>query len=242
MKNYLLLGFVMVQTLLFSQNTELGILVGGSVYTGDLEVSPPNFLPQTHPAVGLMARQYLSEKFAVRALFAIGGLSADEKKYPTSKQLEIRGFNFKSTVAELSILPELRLFSLGNVHFFAFAGLAATYVNPKTYFNEQKTNATNADILADQNQKYPKVTLAIPFGGGLQWNMNETTALGFEFGLRKTFTDYLDGVSATANSNSKDYYFLSGITFSKFFSMGNDRTGTKRTSYRRRGVNCPTFN
>jgi hypothetical protein len=242
MKNYLLLGFVMAQTLLFSQNTELGVLVGGSVYTGDIEVSPPNFLPQTHPAVGIMARQYLSEKFAVRALFAIGGLSGDEKKYPTSGKLETRGFNFKSTVAELSILPELRPFSIGNVHFFGFVGLAATYVNPKTYFNEQKTNASNASILADQNQKYPKVALAIPFGGGLQWNMNETTALGVEVGLRKTFTDYLDGVSETANPKSKDYYFLGGMTLSKFFSVGNDRSGTKRTSYRRRGVNCPTFN
>lgn len=242
MKNYLLLGFVLVQTLLFSQNTELGILVGGSVYTGDLEVSSSNFLPQTHPAVGLMARQYLSEKFAVRAIFAIGGLSADEKKYSTKEQLKIRGFNFKSTVAELSILPELRPFSIGNVHFFAFAGLAATYVNPKTYFNEQKTNATNVSILDDQTQKYPKVALAIPFGGGLQWDINETTALGAELGLRKTFTDYLDGVSATANPKSNDYYIVGGITFSKFFSMGNDRAGTKRTPYRRKGVNCPTFN
>lgn len=242
MKNYFLLCFVFIQTFLFSQNTELGVLVGGSLYTGDLGVSPSNFLPQTHPAVGLMGRQHLSEKFAVRALFAIGGISGDEKKYPTRGHLEERGFNFKATVAELGIIPEWRPFSVGNVHFYLFGGLSAVYVNPKSYFNDQATSASNAAIAEDQSQKYPKIALAIPAGGGFQWNMNETTALGLELGFRKTFTDYLDGFSATANSKSTDYYLITGLTLSKFFSMGNDKSGTKRTSYRRKGVNCPTFN
>lgn len=242
MKNCLLLCFVFIQTLLFSQNTELGVLVGAALYTGDLEVSPNNFLPQTHPAVGLMGRQHLSEKFAVRALFAIGGISGDEKKYPTNSDREKRGFNFIATVAELGIIPEWRPFSVGNVHFYLFGGLSAVYVNPKSYFNDQTTSASNANVAEDQNQKYPKIALAIPVGGGLQWNMNETTALGLELGLRKTFTDYLDGFSATANPESKDYYLITGLTLSKFFSMGSDKSGTKRTSYRRRGVNCPTFN
>ena len=139
-------------------------------------------------------------------------------------------------------MPEWRPFTIGNVQFFVFAGLSAIYVNPKSDFNENNTIASNATILADQNQKYPKIALSLPIGGGLQWNINETTALGGELGLRKTFSDYLDGFSATANPNSKDYYILGGLTFSKFFSLGNDRTGTRRTTYRRRGVNCPSFN
>lgn len=243
MKNRLLFFFfVTIQSVLFSQNTEIGLLVGPSIYTGDIEVSPKNFLPQTRPAVGIFGRQHFSEKWAVRALFAIGGVTGDEKKYPTSKELENRGLNFKGTVAELSLLPEWRPFSFGNVHFYTFAGLAAIYVNPKSNFNDQGSSSTNPQIVEDQNQKYPKIALAIPVGGGLQWNINETTAIGGEIGLSKTFTDYIDGFSATANPRSKDFYFLGGITFSKFFSMGNDRTGTKRTRYKRRGVNCPAFN
>ena len=242
MKNYIFLLFLLSQTLVFSQNAELGVMLGASVYTGDIEVSPANFLPQTSPAVGLFGRKYFGEKFAVRGLISVGGLKGDEKKYPTDKARENRGFNFKATVAELALLPEWRPFSIGNVQFFAFAGLAATYVNPKTYFNDQSSSSINPTVLEDQNQKYPKIALAIPVGGGLQWFINETTALGGKLGLRKTFTDYIDGFSASANPKSTDYYIIGGITFSKLFTLGNDGAGTRRTQYRRKGVNCPTFN
>jgi Domain of unknown function (DUF6089) len=241
MKHWLFIGFLWAQNLLFSQNTELGILFGASVYTGDIEVTPQNFLPVTHPAVGVFGRQHLGEHFAIRALIAIGGLSADEKKYPTNAAREKRSFNFKGTVAELGLIPEWRPFNVGNIHFGFFAGVSAIYVNPKSYFND-KGSSTNAQLLEDQNQKYPKIAVAIPMGGSVNWNVNETTALGLELGLRKTFTDYLDGFSATANPNSKDYYAIAAVSFSKFFSMGNGGPRTQHTRYRRRGVNCPSFN
>jgi hypothetical protein len=242
MKNYFLLLFLGAQTLLFAQNSEFGLMVGASVYTGDLEVTPSNFLPQTSPAISIFGRQHFGEKFAVRAAISIGGLKADEKKYPTNDFRQSRGFNFKGTVAELALIPEFRPFSAGNVHFIIFAGVAAIYVNPKPYFNEQAPKVPAATFPIDQNQKYPKIALGIPLGGGLQWSINETTALGAELGIRKTFTDYIDGFSATTNPSSEDYYLIAGLSFSKFFSLGNNRSGTKRSHFKRRGVNCPSFN
>jgi hypothetical protein len=236
------LFFIGIHTLVFSQNSEFGIFLGTSHYSGDIEVSPANFLRQTSPAVGIFARQHFSEKWAVRAMITIGGLKGDEKKYPTNKLREQRGFNFKSTVAEFALMPEFRPFSIGNIHFLAFGGLAAVYANPKPYFNDQGNNILNKDIVEDQSQKYPKIALAIPMGGGFQWDINETTSLGGELGFRKTFTDYIDGFSATANPKSKDYYIIAGLNFSKFFSLGASRFGTKRSHFRRRGVNCPSFN
>ena len=80
--------FVTIQSVLFSQNTEIGLLVGASIYTGDIEVSPRNFLPQTRPAVGIFGRQHFSEKLAVRALFAIGGVTGDEKNILHQRSLK----------------------------------------------------------------------------------------------------------------------------------------------------------
>src|SRR5690606_14576938 len=37
--------------------------------------------------------------------------------------------------------------------------------------------------------------LAIPFGGGLRFALNDNIRIGAELGLRKLFTDYLDDVS-----------------------------------------------
>jgi hypothetical protein len=37
----------------------------------------------------------------------------------------------------------------------------------------------------------------MPLGGGVKFRITETTVLGFEIGMRKLFTDYLDDVSTT---------------------------------------------
>jgi hypothetical protein len=42
---------------------------------------------------------------------------------------------------------------------------------------------------------YNKFSLAVPFGLGAKWMLNNKFALEGQFGFRKTFTDYLDDVS-----------------------------------------------
>jgi hypothetical protein len=42
---------------------------------------------------------------------------------------------------------------------------------------------------------YSLTQLAIPFGGGIKYNISDKVGLAFEVGLRKLFTDYLDDVS-----------------------------------------------
>ena len=39
------------------------------------------------------------------------------------------------------------------------------------------------------------VSMAIPFGVGLKWNLGKYFSVGAEWGMRLTFTDYLDDVS-----------------------------------------------
>lgn len=49
----------------------------------------------------------------------------------------------------------------------------------------------------NDRKRYSLTQLAIPFGGGLKFKMNRNWTLGLEYGVRKTFTDYLDDVSMT---------------------------------------------
>ena len=46
-------------------------------------------------------------------------------------------------------------------------------------------------------QPYQKLSIAIPMGLGVKFNINHVTNIGLEFGMRKTFTDYIDDVSTT---------------------------------------------
>ncbi len=49
----------------------------------------------------------------------------------------------------------------------------------------------------NERKRYSLTQLAIPFGAGVKFKMNRNWTLGLEYGLRKTFTDYLDDVSMT---------------------------------------------
>ena len=42
---------------------------------------------------------------------------------------------------------------------------------------------------------YSLVSFSIPFGLGIKWSISRTVSIGLEWGLRKTFTDYIDDVS-----------------------------------------------
>jgi len=44
---------------------------------------------------------------------------------------------------------------------------------------------------------YSLTQLAIPFGVGFKFSLSKNASLGIEYGIRKTFTDYLDDVSTT---------------------------------------------
>ena len=47
------------------------------------------------------------------------------------------------------------------------------------------------------NKQYKSQQISLPIGIGLKINLSKRFALNFEYGIRKTFTDYLDDVSGT---------------------------------------------
>jgi len=48
---------------------------------------------------------------------------------------------------------------------------------------------------------YSRIQIAIPYGIGLKYGYQRNWSFGFELGIRKTFTDYIDDVSTTYVSN-----------------------------------------
>jgi hypothetical protein len=242
--------FSSIPTSLNAQNWEIGATLGGALYTGDIPVVFSTAANQTRFGGGAFARYRINRTFAVRLQISGAQLFADEKTFGSTAFNTKRGFSFSTPLYEVAFLPEIRPFRVGNVEPFIFAGVAFAGFAPKTQFNDPNPIADivgdiNTLIDLDKTANFTRGTLAIPIGGGLQWFVNDQFAIGAEVGIRKTFTDYMDGISLSGRPKSKDFYFLGGLTVSYFFGGGNGFSGDWSANGGRGrggGVRCPSFN
>lgn len=206
--------FILTITLLsalsgFAQRTkkssEIGLFLGGSYYIGDLN---PNghFNQFTKPAGGIVYRYNFNRRFAARANALYGNMEAHDSysKSPSQRQ---RNLGFKSEIIELSTQCEFNFqnFEIGSdktiLSPYIFAGLAGFYFNPQGEIGNNWVDlqplSTEGEGLAGGSRasKYKRLQLSVPFGVGVKVVFAKGIGLGFEWGMRKTFTDYLDDVS-----------------------------------------------
>lgn len=237
---FLYLFFFMAVVPAFSQNSEVGLVFGGTTYRGDIVTKAAAFLPQMRPMGGIFYRYHLTNRWALRGLFSVAQVYANEKKYAIASPdnfREKRGVSFTTTFAELAFLPELRVASTTNLDFYAFGGLSGFYFNPRVDYNEP--NPIIGDKNLDKGANYARFSWTIPMGGGVRWFIKDQTSIGLELSGRKAGTDYIDGLSLNANPSVKDYYFFANFTASTFFGK------SKRGAFNNRGQRtdgCPQFN
>jgi Domain of unknown function (DUF6089) len=233
---------------IFAQSPEIGLNIGGSVYSGDIEVNPKNFMRQKRSNIGVFVRIPFDNNFAVRGQAYHGQFFADEKKYPTSAYRAERGLSFNTTFTEVSARFEWNFLNLDNqfyfedrnptLKFYGFGGFGALFFRPQTNFNTQLP----ADKVAmDKSGTYSTTAAVLAFGAGGKFNITDAIAIGAEVSGQKPFTDYIDGISNVSTSKTKDYYFYSHLMVSYSFG-GNDWGGSGYKSRGRRGKSgCPTF-
>jgi hypothetical protein len=136
-----------------------------------------------------------------------------------------RNLSFRNRIKEISVVASLDLFPnmatyISRVKWtpYAFAGVAAFLHNPQALAPATDLNGiplaeagqwVNLQSLGTEGQKatldegdvnygiksYKKLQVAIPFGIGVRFRLNEVFDLAAELGFRYTFTDYLDDVS-----------------------------------------------
>jgi OmpA-OmpF porin, OOP family len=124
--------------------------------------------------------------------------------------------------------------------FYSFAGFGSALVNRKVNYNEG--NFLNDKVALDKAAKDGPLYLQWHMGGGIKYHLTYRTTLSFEGGMRTTSTDYLDGISKSANPGSKDWYFLGLITLSQKIRwpfVKKIRGLTREVSHSR--VKCPDF-
>ncbi len=193
----------------FGQRTktsnEIGLFLGGCYYIGDLN---PNghFNQFTKPALGLVFRHNFNPRFAWRANAIYGHYEAHDS-YSKSAWQRQRNLSVRSQIIEVSVQGEFNFqnFELGSdkskLSPYIFMGLGAFYFNPQGEYegewDDLRPLCTEGQGLAGgaSKNKYRRLQISVPFGVGVKAMFSKGIGIGFEWGMRKTFTDYMDDVS-----------------------------------------------
>lgn len=188
-----------------AKSSEVGIFLGGSYYTGDLNPSG-HFNRFTRPAVGLLYRVNMNSRMSAKAVGSYGQVEADDS-YSKNDAHVNRNLSFKSKILEFAVEGEFNFlpFVTGNKKYsvttpYVFAGVAVYNFNPQgfyeyTWYNLQPIGTEGQGSSFSSEKPYSLTQFSIPFGVGLKVNTAKKVNINFEWGLRKTFTDYLDDVS-----------------------------------------------
>lgn len=199
---FLLTVFLLTTATISAQSLHVGVFGGTSSYSGDLV---EKYFPghgQTKAAFGVTANYELFDQIFLRGGLTyarVGGADSLGEK----PNLKLRNLSFQSSILEFSVLGEFYLMNLYNRRYspYLFGGLALYHFDPYAYTVTgqkvflQPLSTEGQGLPGYTNKPYKLTQLAIPFGGGIKYAINDNFRIGLEFGLRKLFTDHLDDLS-----------------------------------------------
>ncbi len=189
-----------------AQRVELGILVGGSYYYGDIV---NEFEAKTiSGSAGIFLRYHLNENIAIKGFGGycrIGGADSNS----TSAFQKHRNLAFWADVYEGSVQIEYSFVKditrgrrLRNRFIpYVFVGVGAFYY--LNYANDPRFPG-GAPVklwqLGTSGTIYNNLAICLPFGAGVRYKITSNFNLGLELGLRYTTTSWLDDVGGTTTS------------------------------------------
>lgn len=211
MRLYLLvLFFIFTACQASSQFLEFGGGLGAINYSGDLIRGYK--IQNVRPGISVHHRQNYSNIISVKYALSAGYIGGDDQP-PIDAFARERSRSFQATLVEAAVLFEY--------HFLNYKMKdSPVRWSPYTFVGVAFTKWNNLDV----QQDFSRIQPSIPFGAGVKKLIGKRFSLDFEFGLRKTFFDYIDGISDTddlaikdyqnGNHNLDDWYFYSGISLS----------------------------
>lgn len=204
------------------KTTEVGLQGGVSYYVGDL--NPTGHFKYISPAGGIYFRRNYNSRWSFKSGLLYGKVSASDVGSSSTFQLK-RNLNFTSTIIELSghvefnFHPFIILDDNNYATSYVFIGLGGFYFNPAG-----GTDGSTAELqpLKTEGVSYSKFNVAMPFGLGVKLKPSHRFMLGAEWGLRKTYTDYIDDVSTVypvtgnqrGDSKHNDWYSFALVSLS----------------------------
>jgi len=204
----LIIVFVLFPVAVQAQFLEFGGGLGSMYYTGDIS-STPQF-SQTRLAGTAIYRMNLSQIVSFKLALTGGQISANDG-HPRDALARERNYSFKQNLLEFSSVFEYHFLNYRPDDYrskwapYAFLGFGVLRIlNPIPGYKDYKATQP-----------------VIPMGAGVKYVLSKRLTLSGEIGARKTFFDYLDGISdgdihiknyQFGNPVDKDWYFFTGIS------------------------------
>lgn len=161
-------------------------------------------------------RYKIQKDWAIKMNLIYGkGVSDDLKS-----RNENRGYSFTTSIfepsfqLEYSFLSEDRTMSSARLYnrrgmvnnftvfsAYGFAGVGGLFFNPELNLNGK------TPVTGEITSGYGKFTAVLPIGVGLKYALDKNWSIGFEFGRRFAFSDYIDGLSTRWSKANDTYYF-----------------------------------
>lgn len=198
---------------IYAQSFEPGIVGGGMYYLGD--INSKSHFNQMKSAVGVMGRYNLDDRWSFKFSILKGSVSDADSLYNDldndAKNID-RGLHFRSSITEIGAMVEFNFwpYEVGtenNITPYIFGGVSAFFfhpeainpVDPSKGYDGLRKYGTEGQLSNDQKVNsdtiYSESAFSIPFGIGIKYSLTDRIGLSVEWGLRKTFTDYLDDIS-----------------------------------------------
>lgn len=208
MKRFLVIAlFALVSMPAFSQfirNSEMGITFGGGNYIGD--INPKYNFYGTKMMGGFIYRYNFNPRWVLKASAMFGRVGAEDSHFNN-----IRNLSFESKINELAATCEFNFFDYQTgsrkhrVTPYIFGGIGVFFMNPQAEILNPLNNKrewvelqplnTEGQGMEGYDSPYSLTQISVPFGLGLKVSLNKAICIGLEWGLRMTFTDYIDDVS-----------------------------------------------
>lgn len=204
----------------FDEYAEIGLFGGVAYYLGDLN---DEHFTLAQPGAAISYKYNLDRRFTLRGMFLYTELRGSDKLNSNDINKLNRNLHFRSKITELSAMVEFNFlpYETGNYRFpfspYVFTGISFYQFNPQArtldtdnpFQNDgDESNNLWVDLQelgteGQQSSYYPEKDpyllsqFSIPMGLGIKFSLGDKFSLSAEYGVRMTFTDYLDDVGGT---------------------------------------------
>lgn len=180
-----------------AQKWEVGIQAGAAGYQGDL--NQRNLLQVSGIMAGLLVRYNFNGYVSIKASISKAQIEGADSTSKYQQQRD-RNLSFYTPMTEIAAVGELNFMEYlpGNGYNsftpFIYAGIASVSYNPQTTYNNETYDLRSLNTERTR-MPYKGSAIAVPFGGGVKYNIWGKLTLTADIGYRTAYTDRLDDVS-----------------------------------------------